>query len=218
VSYVCFECGSRYEEFSRFCPICLQFDSFLSEPKGGKVFFQQRERRVLTAKELARKKVAGKIIEGFEFLGELPSKWTILLWGSPGAGKTTFALRLSAALGEKTLFCASEQGYSDSLSKILVDWEIRTDRILISDARNLRELRQDIEEFLPSLLVVDSVNVLGGTLTVDKNIWIVQSTKDGRFRGEQTLAHDVDVMLKIDRERIEITKNRFGDTKEVFYG
>lgn len=209
--YCCYECGTRYREKQSFCPGCLEFNTMLPVPVEGKVFWQKRNRRLITATELANIGFKGKLVSGFEFLGRLPEEWLILLWGLPGMGKSTAAMRMASALCCKVLYCSSEQGQSESIAKILIDWEIRTNQIVISDAREVRELRQDLEEYKPEVLVIDSINVLGSTLNYPRAIWIAQATKDGNYRGEMAVSHEVDIVCcVIGHGEMMVSKNRLG--------
>ncbi|MBT3422821.1 MAG: hypothetical protein HOG05_06385 [Bacteroidetes bacterium] len=48
---------------------------------------------------------------------------------------------------------------------------------------------------------------------------IMQSTKDGKFKGSNEYAHNSDINIKIEKGVAETIKNRFGKlgTYEVFY-
>jgi len=175
---------------------------------------QTRERKVLTAKELAVRHQKGSKITGFEYLGGLPDLWTVLVYGPPGEGKSTYALLLASALGEKTLFFAVEEGQSESLIRKLINWEIRNDQVLISDAREAREIRQDLADHSPSLMVLDSITALGFTMKHSKTVWVAQSTKSGGFRGSQEVAHDADIVVQLEGGLAIVKKSRFGETGE----
>lgn len=215
MSFSCFHCGAKYKEHFSFCSTCFEFNSMLPVPdETGRTFFQSRQREgIVSANFLVNRSFEGKAVTGFEFFGVFPKTWKMLLWGLPGKGKSTLAFRFVDAFGMKTLYCSSEQGHSETLQKILFDWEIRQDKIGISDAQDLRELRQDIFEFSPEVLVLDSVSVLGGVIEFPKVIWIVQSTKDGQFKGSQELAHNADIVCcVVEHGSILIEKNRLGET------
>jgi DNA repair protein RadA/Sms len=186
--YACKECGSRYPTRLRYCSVCSEQNTIITVPIAGKTFFVDRDRRLVSAKELAaRGKIGIGKISGFEFFGDLPDTWTLALHGAPGGGKSTLALRLAVAIDLKVVFFSVEEGQSESMAKKLRDWEVRSDKILISDARNIKEIRQDISEHQPEMIVLDSVTVLGETLKHGRAIWILQSTKSGGFRGSQEM-------------------------------
>lgn len=211
--FACYECGSKYAEKQDFCTSCLEFKTIIPVPEEGKVFFQRRERRLISSKELANLPLHGRSIKGFECFGRLPDSWLILLWGLPGTGKTTLSLRFAAATKERVLYCSIEQGQGESIIKTLIDWEIRQDDLVISDARNTREVRQDLIEYNPDILILDSITALGATLLHKKTVWIAQATKSGEYRGSMEFAHDADIVCCLkDKGEVEIVKNRFGDT------
>lgn len=217
MSFSCFHCGAKYKERFSFCSTCFEFNSMLPIPEDtGRTFFQSRQREgIILASSLVNRKFTGMPVPGFDFFGVFPETWKMLLWGLPGKGKTTLAFRFVDSLGMKTLYCSSEQGHSETLQRILFDWEIRQNKIAISDAQDLRELRQDIFEFSPEVLVLDSVSVLGGVIEFPRVIWIVQSTKDGQFKGNQELAHNADVVCcVVEQGKILIQKNRLGKIGE----
>ena len=64
--------------------------------------------------------------------------------------------------------------------------------------------------------MVDSVSILGMVLPHPRSIVVVQSTKDGGYRGSAEGAHDADVVIEAlaDPYRVRVHKNRFADCGE----
>lgn len=166
----------------------------------------------------------------------------ILVAGDPGVGKSTLLTQLALNV-EKPLYVAGEE----SAQQI----KLRADRIKASaDLPILNEVDVDlivnqIEEFKPNLVIVDSIQTLetqdlasvAGSVgqvrecahrlqrvakSMHVPIFIVgHVTKEGSVAGPKTLEHLVDVVLNLEGEPgsqfriLRATKNRFGPTDEV---
>jgi predicted ATP-dependent serine protease len=166
----------------------------------------------------------GKEIEGFEFLGKLPIKWYMLVWGNPGGGKSTFCLKLLSRLAQNNprrlfLYWSCEEGFSESLSYKIEKWDIKEKNIFYSIAKNLNDLMEEIEKYNPGCLVVDSIDRSGlkskDMLFIKKILYcpivaVSHITKNNKHRGTSDLAHDTEINVKVEDGTAIIIKNRFG--------
>ena len=211
--YMCVQCGAEFQKHCNFCVCCDGFNTIVSKPNATKTYIDTRERQLLTARQLARKTFKAQEIKGFEALGKLPSNWHIVCYGSPGAGKSTFAIRFGARLSElcKVLYIASEEGQSATLSRKLQEWEIYSDSLIISDAQNENELRKDIDLCEPDVLIMDSVTDLNLVFPFTRALYVAQVTKSNSFAGRMTLVHDADIVIRIENRQAIVEKNRFND-------
>ncbi|MDQ3274516.1 MAG: DNA repair protein RadA [Actinomycetota bacterium] len=171
----------------------------------------------------------------------------LLLAGEPGVGKSTLLLEVAACAaraGKVALYISGEE----SAAQVRLRAE-RTravhDRLYFAAETDLAAVISHIEQVLPDLLVVDSVQTIGapdvdgapggitqvrevsGVLTrVAKQrgistILVGHVTKDGSVAGPRVLEHLVDVVLQFEGERnsrlrlVRAVKNRFGPVDEI---
>jgi predicted ATP-dependent serine protease len=88
---------------------------------------------------------------------------------------------------------------------------------LIAQAKKYEELQRLLQSDHYDLLVIDSVNDMGLTTEQFENlcanetatIFIQQSTKTGDYKGSTKLAHDTDIVLRIENQEVEVEKTRF---------
>ena len=158
-------------------------------------------------------------------LDDMPKNASILVYGKPKHGKSTFALQLANELSKKgsLLYVANEEMMSDGKpSKSLQD---RVKRIGYTHSmRFSKNLNVPLQNF--QFIVIDSINALG----LDIHAWrdlrnqypnsffvlVSQVTKSGVFRGSQEWAHDVDVIVDVKNGKADIM-GRFGSGEyEIF--
>ncbi len=178
--------------------------------------------------------------------GVVPGSVTLLA-GDPGVGKSTLLLQAAhrwAQSGRRALYVSGEE--SAGQVRMRAD---RTgcghDEVYLSAESDLDAVLSHIEELLPTLVIVDSVQtistseadgVTGGVTQVRavttaltaaakrSNIAMVlvgHVTKDGAIAGPRSLEHLVDVVLHFEGDRnsslrmVRGVKNRFGAADEV---
>lgn len=157
-----------------------------------------------------------------EFLGRLPRKFNMLLWGPPGSGKSTFSMQLATALSfaGNVRYITSEEstegnGFIDRIKRV------RAYRpIIATESRNYKDIVNILKSTTNNFVIIDSVNNLD---IPTKNIvelfklfpqisfiFIAHAQKDQRaFRGATELAHEVDIVVKAIEGSATTTKNRF---------
>lgn len=217
--YSCFYCGSIYSERVDFCTVCFRDRSVLHLPEkaNGKTYFDRKNRKgVISVTELRRAEV-GRLVEEFEVFGSFPEVWKMLVYGRPGSGKSTFAFKFSRGYQGRVLYVAVEEGFSESLKQKILLNEVRGD-FYISDAQEAREVKMDVEEIGPGLLVIDSISA-SSEILIDNSLdfaqmWICHSLKSGDYKGNSSLGHVVDLIVKMENGVAKVEKNRFGKTGE----
>ncbi|MBL9141092.1 MAG: DNA repair protein RadA [Phycisphaerae bacterium] len=176
----------------------------------------------------------------------------VLLGGDPGIGKSTLLLQCAAALacdGGRVLYASSEE----SAPQVKLRAErlegaahaARGQNLLLLADSNLAVIVEEARRVKPSLLVVDSIQLVSrgdidaapGSVaqlrrccldlvayakTTGTAVAIVgHVTKDGDLAGPKLLEHLVDVVLAFEGDRhhayrvVRAVKNRFGSTQEV---
>ncbi|WKZ60811.1 MAG: hypothetical protein QY309_04855 [Cyclobacteriaceae bacterium] len=145
----------------------------------------------------------------------LNSDSNVMIWGQPGHGKTVKLLQLAqhfANNGKKVLYVAEEEYGKSTLAEKLTTFKIGHPNLSFSG-----ELVEDhLAHF--DVIFFDSVNSMGLTShdvkRLDKKypnklfFLIVQTTKEGDFRGGRDWEHIVDIAGEIRNRKLILRKNR----------
>ena len=179
--------------------------------------------------------------------GGLVAGSVVLLAGEPGVGKSTLLLQIAqsmASLGRKVLYvCGEESSQQIKLRSRRLGFDGQG--VFLLPETNLEPVLQRLEEFRPSILMVDSIQTLhsedvpsgpGSVAQVREaglqlTRWAKLShvpillaghiTKDGSVGGPRVLEHMVDVVAYLESQEFSTyrilrnSKNRFGSTTEV---
>lgn len=145
----------------------------------------------------------------------LHSDTSVMVWGVPGSGKTVYLLKFGQALaqiGMRVLYVANEEFGRSTLSEKIRQFKI--------GHPNFKFTKRVTDEIISDFDVVffDSINSIGYKLKDyqklrDRHpgklfILIVQTTKDGDFRGGKDWEHEVDVAGEIVNRKLILRKNR----------
>lgn len=147
----------------------------------------------------------------------------IMIWGQPGAGKSTASLMLAKTLaqnGYKTLYISDEEYGSVTLAEKLNRIGGKVDNLFFS------EKIQEINNSGPyDVVFCDSVNSSKLSLTDFRNIrkkypqtafvLIFQATKGGQFKGAKDFEHDVDIVVEVAKGVASTTKNRYKELSSI---
>lgn len=180
---------------------------------------------IVSATELAKINFATVEIpqEYREMIGTASRNGSIMLYGMPGGGKTSFSIGFAkrcAEMGQKVLIISKEEGINQTMQEKLRRFDAVHPNIFITDnvpgdaindydvvifdsVQSLRLEPSDLEKHQKSM------NAL--------RIYIFQVTKEGRFRGTNEFEHLVDCVLKAENGTITSKgcKNRFGGNGSV---
>ncbi len=177
--------------------------------------------RIISAKELVRKQFRTMGLQGKykRLLGDPEPGFSAMIYGKPKQGKSTVAIDLAKELTKhgRVLYCAFEEGHGLTLK----DKVVRNH----ADVPGL-----DFANKLPShiksyqYVFIDSVSDAGLDEQAFKQliksnkptsvIGIFHATKDGKFRGGQTFAHDVDVLIRVE-DGVAYAQGRFAPPGEM---
>jgi predicted ATP-dependent serine protease len=160
-------------------------------------------------------------------IGNPAPNFYMLIHGLPGNGKTTLAVQFSEYFQRnhgKVIYLASEQfGVTKSLQKILKLYNATFDIHTKANLLNSESAAKLIQRY--DMVVIDSVNhikwsheqieVLRAKCKNTAFVAIMQSKKDGDFKGEQDFAHNSDIMIKVESMTAKQYKSRFGPPSEV---
>lgn len=140
----------------------------------------------------------------------------VQIHGLPGHGKTVYVLKIAqdraSRTGDHVLYVAHEE-----FGRSTLDLKLKEQNIGHKNLR-IRGNLTDTDATWATVIILDSVNSLDLTSKGVKHLtekfpnknWflILQSTKDGKFRGDQTWEHLVDIAGEVRDRKLILSKNR----------
>ena len=251
-NFSCNNCGAKYPKWMGQCIQCGEWNTIEEEIiKSKKIPVQkilENNSKVQEIKDISTQK--NKRIKIYDnelnrvLGGGLVPGSLILISGEPGIGKSTLILQISISINKKVLYVSGEESQHQI--------KIRADRIsndqtecYILTETNLELILKSIENILPEIIVIDSIQTIQtdnidnsqGTTPQIKEctstlikvakqtgipiIIIGHITKDGNIAGPKVLEHMVDVVLNFEGDKnhqyriLRSKKNRFGSTSEI---
>jgi len=253
--FICQQCGKESPKWLGHCPACQAWNSFVETKVNSSRISSTWLRSAGTRpQELCQveKTTFSRFALGFGELnrvlgGGLVPGTLILIGGEPGIGKSTLLLQSSAMIAKDDRVVAYISG-EESINQV----KLRAERLNVSgkglyflSEGNLAAILEYLEELLPRLVVIDSIQTMyledvAGTpgsiaqireCTLRLMQWAKQNnvpvfiaghvTKDGSIAGPGALEHIVDVVLYFEGEPfsnyrvLRGVKNRFGSTNEI---
>ncbi len=254
---MCQECGYETAGYLGKCPECNSWGSLVEEIEANvqctkipAAEFLNTEKPILIddIKLDENVRVSTNISEFDRVLGGgLVQGSLVLLAGDPGIGKSTLILQTSGELckqNKKVLYVSAEE--SSSQLKLRAErLGVNSDKLYIYPQTNLEQIRFEIADLKPDILVVDSIqsiytnNISSSAGSVgqvreccnylmqiakNENITVVvigHVTKEGSIAGPKVLEHMVDAVIQFEGDKyksyrlLRAVKNRFGTTSEV---
>ena len=253
--FVCQQCGSTSPKWMGRCPDCGEWNTLVetiveskersplsyavprSKPQRlSEVTSDGLERVQLPMPEFSRV-LGGGIVPGS----------LVLVGGDPGIGKSTLLLQVAALMargGAPVLYVSGEE----SVQQIKMRAQrlaINTDQLYLLTEINLNIIVEHIQELMPKMVVVDSIQTVyldelkstAGSISQVRecasrlrqvakgegiSIFLVgHVTKAGAIAGPKVLEHIVDTVLYLEGDRfhayrlLRSVKNRFGATSDV---
>ncbi len=255
--WICQECGYEAAGYLGKCPECGAWGSLVEEvqsslkpqavnPQG---FLNEAKPSLLSNIHIGEEVRVSTNISEFDRIlgGGLVQGSLVLIAGDPGIGKSTILLQTSGELcknNKKVLYVSAEE--SASQLKLRAErLDINSDNLYIYPQINLESIRAEIDNILPDVVVVDSIQAIysqtiassAGSvsqireccnilmqLAKNKNITVIvigHVTKDGSIAGPKVLEHMVDTVISFEGDKyksyriLRSMKNRFGNTSEV---
>jgi hypothetical protein len=160
-----------------------------------------------------------------ELIGKPEKRFAGIIWGLPKGGKSNLSLRFADYLQEffgKVLYIAAEEGKSVSMQDKIK--AIGGSDVTFLQSRDREEIRAFIKANSFDFIFIDSINVAGiddlfleGIKQENPKtsiVAIVQATKGGNFKGDQSLEHNCDFVIKVIKG-IAYHKGRFGPESEI---
>ena len=230
-TYVCQNCGKEQSKWEGKCSKCGQWNSFVQELQTtGKEqigYFGLGEESGTTFKTSnVPKENLRKISSGFKELdramgGGIVQGSFVLVGGSPGIGKSTLLLQMSARLARATkrvLYISSEESVTQTGMRA-ARLNISEDLVEIGSVSNMEKIIEILSKKKPDVLILDSIQTVflpdipsaAGSVsqvrecashllkaskrTNTTSFLVGHITKDGHLAGPKVLEHMVDTVL-----------------------
>jgi hypothetical protein len=146
-----------------------------------------------------------------ELIGDPSVGFSAMVYGLPKSGKSTLCLDFAKHLAEhhgKVLFCAVEEGFGYTLKEKIERLKASHSNLYITD-----RVPSDVSTY--QFVFIDSVSKAGIDIPdiellrkqhpETSFIFIYHTTKEGRFKGTNTHAHEVDVIIEVTKGEAKAT-------------
>jgi deoxyadenosine/deoxycytidine kinase len=146
-----------------------------------------------------------------ELIGDPSVGFTAMVYGLPKSGKSTLCLDFAnylAAHHGKVLFCAIEEGFGYTLKEKIERLKAHHPNLYITD-----RVPENLNDF--NFVFIDSVSKAGMDINdIDalrkmhpevSFIFIYHTTKEGKFKGVNEHAHEVDVIVQVEKGKATST-------------
>jgi len=183
--------------------------------------------KVFTGDDLLNKKFETLEFTGkfLELIGKPSKPFSGTIWGLPKGGKSNLSIRFADYLQEyfgQVLYVAGEEGESATLQQKVRD--INGSKVCFLESRNKEDIREYIKKNRIDFVFIDSINTVG----IDSDfleqikfenpkksfVSIVQATKGGNFKGNQSLTHNCDFIIQV-IDGIAKQEGRFAPASEM---
>lgn len=177
--------------------------------------------QIMSARELVNKKFKTMGLTGKykKLLGDPEPGFSAMIYGKPKQGKSTVAIDFAKELTKhgKVLYCAFEEGHGYTLQD-----KVKRNNADVPGLDFANKLPAHLKSY--QYVFVDSVSDAGLDEQAFKQliksnkptsiIGIFHATKDGKFRGGQTYAHDVDILVRVE-DGVAHAIGRFAPPNEI---
>jgi DNA repair protein RadA/Sms len=255
VAFVCQNCGYHTPKWVGRCPDCEQWNTFAEEiearksPVSSRQSYASKEPRSIAEISVSETfRIKSNIAELDRVLGGgLVPGSAVLVGGQPGIGKSTLLLQVADSLsrrGRRILYVSGEESISQTKLRANRLGTASKELYLVNEL-NSELIIEYIKKFSPSLVVIDSIQVVynpvlssspgsvsqvrecaAGFIYLAKAtgvsiVLVGHVTKEGVIAGPRVLEHMVDTVLYFEGERhtsfriLRAVKNRFGSTNEI---
>ena len=149
-----------------------------------------------------------------ELIGDPSVGFSAMVYGLPKSGKSTMCLDFANYLAThhgKVLYCAIEEGFGYTLKEKIERLKAHHSNLYITD-----RVPENLNDF--NFVFIDSVSKAGMDVNDIDNlrkmhpdvsfIFIYHTTKEGNFKGVNEHAHEVDVIIQVDKGKA-ISTGRF---------
>lgn len=250
--FVCQSCGAQFPKWMGKCTSCNSWNTIQEEVIDSSIS-KSNAVSITSVKPMNLLEISTEHLEriptGIQELdqvvggGIVPGS-VILLGGEPGIGKSTLLLQVAVKLQKKVLYVSGEESPQQIYLRAK-RLNVPANNCFIYSETNVAAIIQEIKDFKPELVIVDSVQTLkhpdidaspGSVSQIRETsnllielakqthipmILIGHINKEGSIAGPKILEHMVDVVLQFEGDMQNVyrilrsNKNRFGSTAEI---
>ena len=140
-----------------------------------------------------------------ELIGDPSIGFTAMVYGLPKSGKSTMCLDFANHLASnhgKVLYCAVEEGFGYTLKEKIERLGAQHANLYITDRvpENLSDYQfVFIDSVSKAGMDVEDIDRLRKLHSETSFIFIYHTTKEGKFKGVNSHAHEVDVIIQVDK-------------------
>ena len=155
-----------------------------------------------------------------QLIGDPSVGFSAMVYGLPKSGKSTLCLDMAHYLAVhhgKVLYCAIEEGFGYTLQEKIGRLKASHPRLFVTDRVPENPGKFDfvfIDSVTKAGLEVEDMEALRKSHPRTSFIFIYHTTKEGRFKGSNTHAHEVDVIIQVEKG-VAKGNGRFGVGGEV---
>ncbi len=249
--YTCQNCGHQSSKWLGKCPSCGKWNTFAEEvyEKSHTTASARRKSEVHRLSDVKSTQIARMDMHSPELNrvlgGGLVPGSVVLIGGEPGIGKSTLLLQTALKLSNRKILYVSGEESVEQINLRAQRLPYSSENLFLLPETLVENIRTHVDDLMPDLLVVDSVQTLQseklesapGTvsqirecsnnlieLAKSRNIPVFlvgHITKDGSIAGPKLLEHMVDTVLQFEGDQhyffriLRALKNRFGSTSEL---
>ena len=217
--YSCFQCGSQYQRRLAFCWTCLGDGTILELPQRPRSQLRGTMARA-SARELAS--ANWTLVESTAYPSLRVLKGALaLVYGGPGAGKSTMAARWLDKVAGPVVYVATEEGLGPVLSERLSRLAIRRRDFHVCSGGTVDSLVEELAQVKARALCIDSLSVAqlvpGELRKVQESAKVplvlgtLQVTKSGQAAGSHAWLHEADVVVHVEKMKWTLEKSRYQD-------
>jgi hypothetical protein len=146
-----------------------------------------------------------------ELIGDPSVGFTAMVYGLPKSGKSTMCLDFAnylAAHHGKVLYCAIEEGFGYTLKEKIERLKAHHSNLYITDRvpENLNDFHfVFIDSVSKAGMDVNDIDALRKMHPEVSFIFIYHTTKEGKFKGVNEHAHEVDVIIQVEKGKATST-------------